>query len=168
MKNASITTSAVMADGGNITIKALNMINLLDSRISATFGGGMGSGGNIAMSGRFIILDSSDIIADAYMGSGGNINISSDAFLRSPDSKLSASSALGVQGFVLINSPFMDLAGSLLTAPGSFLDADKFLVKRCAMRDPRHRSGLMISGRGGLPPAPDYPLSGYGSAVPAP
>jgi len=161
MKNASITTSAAMADGGNIAIKASNMIDLTDSRISATVGGGMGSGGNIAMSGRFIILDSSDIIADAYMGSGGNINISSEAFLRSPDSKLSASSALGVQGSVLIDSPFMDVAASLLTAPDSFLDVEELKLKRCAARDPKHRSSLMISERGGLPMAPDYPLSGY-------
>lgn len=159
MKGSSVTTAAETADGGNIALSALNRIHLTDSKVTATVGGGMGSGGNISLTSRDLILDGSDIIADAYMGSGGNIDIFTKAFLRSADSNVSASSALGVQGSVLISSPFLDVAGTLFTPPNSFLNAEEFLARRCATRSREKTSSFVITGRGGLPAAPAFLLS---------
>ena len=106
MKNSSITTEATYSDGGNIYIKAGYMVELIDSKITASVGGGpQTTGGNITIDPEYVILNDSQIIANAYEGKGGNIRIIADVFLASPDSIVDASSALGIDGTVNIQAP---------------------------------------------------------------
>ena len=160
MQGSAISTEARLADGGNITIRARDLIVLQDSRITATVGTGLGNGGNIAIDPALMVLNHSDIIANAFGGNGGNISIAAGQFFRSPDSAVSASSQLGISGSVVIRSPIADLSGALAALPVAYLDSGALLSNACAARLAGRASSLVLAGRGGLPAAPDRPFSG--------
>ena len=56
-------------------------MHLTDSQITTSVRSGQGSGGNIAIDSKLIVLDESQILAQAFGGPGGNINITADVFL---------------------------------------------------------------------------------------
>ncbi|MDM8562743.1 hypothetical protein QUF54_05255, partial [Candidatus Marithioploca araucensis] len=62
----------------------------------------------------FTVLNKGKIIAQADEWHGGNIYIKSEHFVTSPDSLVSASSRLGKDGEVKIDSPDMDMEGFLV------------------------------------------------------
>jgi len=163
MKNSSITTEATQADGGNIHIHAGYMVNLIDSKITASVGGGpQTTGGNITIDPQFVILNDSQIIANAYEGKGGNIRIVADVFLASPESIVDASSTLGIDGTVDIQAPITSIVGTLAPMQGNFLSAEALLRDHCAARIRGESiSSFVVSGRDGLPIRP-------GSVLPSP
>jgi hypothetical protein len=163
MRNSSITTEAKQADGGNIHIDAGYMVNLIDSRITASVGGGPDTvGGNITIDPQYVILNDSQIIANAYEGKGGNIRIIADVFLASPESIVDASSTLGIDGTVDIRAPITNISGTLAPMQGNFLSAEALLRDRCAARVRGEKySSFVVSGRDGLPIRP-------GSVLPSP
>ena len=72
MQNSSITTEALQADGGNVSVTAEYMVHLTNSEITASVGGGVDTtGGNINIDPEFVILNNSQIIANAFEGMGG-------------------------------------------------------------------------------------------------
>src|SRR2546422_10501939 len=73
------------------------MAHLIKSQIITSVGSGQGKGGNITIDPRFVVLDNSQIRADAFGGPGGNVKIVADVYLTT-DSVVSASSTLGVPG----------------------------------------------------------------------
>ncbi len=161
--NSSVTTEAELADGGNIKLKASDLIYLVDSEVTATVKSGEGSGGNIDIDPEFVILDGSKIIANAFGGPGGNITIVTDFFLVSPDSSVTASSALGIDGRVDIEAPDTDISGGIAVLPETFLDVSGLLRGRCgAARAGGAASSLVFAGRGGIPPEPDDYLPSFG------
>ena len=88
-----------------------------------------GDGGNITIDSPTgnVIVDQSQIIADAVLGDGGDISVTARGFLASPDSIISASSEFGVAGNIEIASPATDIAGSLVQLPESLeLLAERF------------------------------------------
>jgi hypothetical protein len=163
MRNSSITTEAKQADGGNIQVNAGYKVSLVDSKITASVGGGPDTlGGNITIDPQYVILNDSQIIANAYEGKGGNIRIIADVFLASPDSIVDASSALGIDGTVDIRAPITNISGTLAPMRGNFLSAEALLRDRCAARVRGGKySSFVVSGRDGLPIRP-------GSVLPSP
>jgi filamentous hemagglutinin family protein len=162
LRNGSITTQALASDGGNIDIRAGNMVRLADSEISTSVGNGQGSGGNIFIDPTFVILDGSRITANAFGGAGGNIDIIASFFFASADSVVEASSQLGVSGNVQISAPNTDPSATLSLLPSTFLDASALLGPTCAGRAGPRASSLIGVGRGGLAGAPDgYSASRY-------
>ncbi len=89
MNNGSVSTRAVTSDGGNITLNAPHMIRLTDSRITTSVESGVGGGGNINIDPELLILDNSQILANAFGGPGGNINIVADVFLVNSGGRVS-------------------------------------------------------------------------------
>lgn len=154
-RDSYLTTEATQADGGNIEIKAPELVYLFNSDITTSVQGGLGNGGNIAIDPRFVILNNSSIIANAYGGNGGNIDIVSDYFLSSTDSLVQASSQLGISGTINIAAPDIDLSGSLTVLPSNYLDATSLLRDRCEAMSEENTSSLVIEGRGGMPIEPD-------------
>jgi filamentous hemagglutinin family protein len=155
--NSSITTEASQASGGNITLLATDMIRLRDSQISASvFGGPATAGGNILIDPNFIILQNSQIIAQAFQGAGGNINLTfNQALLRDARSTISASSEFGVNGTVNINSPAQNLSGALVPLEQSFLSGNTISNQRCAARMAQGQiSTFIVTEREGLPQEP--------------
>lgn len=157
LRNSTITTEAsVEADGGNISITAPYMVRLIDSQITSSVGGGPETtGGNIFIDPQFVILQNSQIIANAYEGTGGNIRIIADVFLMDPYSTVSASSALGVDGSVDIQAPISNISGFIAPLGSTFASATDLLRERCIVRLSQGRySSFIISGRDGLPLEP--------------
>ena len=57
--------------------------------------GEKGSGGNILINSHFLmVLDNSQIVANAKQGAGGNITIRAGQLIRTPDSKITATGSL--------------------------------------------------------------------------
>lgn len=156
MENSTITTEALNADGGNISLFPGYMLYLIDSAITAAVAGGEGDGGNITIAKpKFVILNDSDIIANAYGGKGGNIDIRADYFLASAESVLDASSTLGVDGVVNVDAIDADVSGSITVLPDAFGDVTPILNERCEAYKRQEDSSLFIHGVSGLPAGPD-------------
>lgn len=146
----SIQTNALVSDGGNISIRAGNLVYLQGGSISTSVGGGTGGGGNIFIDPTFVILDGSSITANAFGGPGGNVTIISDYFITSPDSVVEASSQLGVSGTVQIAAPRTDPGSTLARLPAATLDASAMLRASCAGRAGPGASSFIGVGRGGV------------------
>ncbi len=157
---SSIISETEQSDGGNILIQASDLIYIKDSEVSATVEGGAGNGGNIDIDPVFVVLNNSNISANAFGGNGGNITIISSFFLATPASQVSASSALGINGTVSINAPDTDISGTLVQLPGVFVDASQLLRKQCAVANSgSDTSTFVVAEHAGIPLAPDTYLS---------
>jgi large exoprotein involved in heme utilization and adhesion len=152
-QGGAVTTESDRAGGGIIELTAGERVLLQDSTITTTVRGGEGDAGNIKIESPFVILNRSRVIANAFEGTGGNIHIVADHFLKSADSWVDASSSLGIDGTVEISAPETDLSGGLEALPADFFDAAALLKERCAVRG--GRASLVAVGRGGTPPSPD-------------
>lgn len=163
MNNGSVSTRAVTSDGGNITLNAPHMIQMTDSRITTSVESGVGGGGNINIDPEFLILNNSQILANAFGGPGGNINIVADVFLvnsggTQPTSLagiVEASSALSTPGTINIEATVTDVSGTVAPLPETPLQATELLRAACAARFAGGKaSSLVLSGRDGLPQQP--------------
>lgn len=155
---STINTRATHADGGNIRIESEGMTRFVDGGVTASVGGGAGTtGGNVELQSRYVILQKSQLTANAYEGHGGSINITAAAYLADPASIVDASSALGIDGMVDIRAPFGNLSGSLKPLPKEFLIAADLLKEPC---EARVRGGdygsFMLRGRDARPDEPGW------------
>jgi filamentous hemagglutinin family protein len=171
MENGSITTAAAEAAGGNITITHTgSLLHLTDSKITTSVNGGDGRGGNITIGAEldptdltirnanpfeFVVLNNSQIRADAFRGAGGNITILTDGFLTQ-NSVLSASSALSTPGTISVQAQTTNVTGALTQLPANVLQAATLLRASCAARLAQGKtSTLVVAGREGVPPEPE-------------
>jgi filamentous hemagglutinin family protein len=157
MQNSSVTTEASQASGGQVTFTAPNMIQLVNSKISTSVAGSGTdtAGGNITIDPQFVILQNSQIIAQANAGSGGAINVTAEVFLADPNSVVDASSQQGPQGTVNIQSPVQNVGGHLTPLSQQFSSAAALLAQQCAARAADGKfSTFVVAGREGLPVEP--------------
>nr|RNJ70045.1 MAG: S-layer family protein [Leptolyngbya sp. IPPAS B-1204] len=162
--------------GGNIDLQVSDLLLLnRNSEISTTAGSERrgGDGGNIILDTGFLIGSpntNNDITANAFTGDGGDIQINGEAILglspadtltprNDPQSNITASSALGVDGDIIINSPDTDPTRGL-QLPELPL-AEPLLVRDCLPTSnlAHQRSSFVVVGRGGLPPTPNEILN---------
>ena len=156
-QHSTVTTQASQADGGNIQLTAPWMIRLRDSQVTAAVGGGPATvGGNITIDPQFVVLQNSQIIANASEGQGGNISIQAQqAFLADPASTVNASSMLGINGQVAIQAPVTSISGAVAPLPQTFAQASELLRNRCVARLREGTvSRLVVGGRDGVPLEP--------------
>ena len=148
-------------DGGATAVAATDLLYVLNGRITTSVQLGRGNGGDIRVGEpAFVVLNHGDIIAQAYEGTGGNIRITADRFISSPDSVVDASSQLGIDGTVQIDSPDVDVSSGLAMLPANFLDATRWMRTPCEARTGEDVSRLVIRNRDGLPPCADGVLPG--------
>ncbi len=128
-QNSIITAQAKRANGGNIYITSPGYLYLTHSGITTSVFAEKGDGGNITLAPEFIVLDDSEIIARAYEGRGGNIDITTtgiynnttQGIFESPLRRaINASSELGIDGEVQINTPEIDITAGLFALPTQF------------------------------------------------
>ncbi|MCP4702129.1 MAG: filamentous hemagglutinin N-terminal domain-containing protein [Gammaproteobacteria bacterium] len=148
-QGGGITTSAKQASGGNITIASSGYLYLADGKITTSVLAEDGNGGDITLAPEFLILDSSPVIARAFSGRGGDINIATSGIFEFSESPIDATSQLGIDGTVQINAPDADLEGELFVAPTNFLIGRKLSQERCSARM-TEASSMLIKGRGGI------------------
>lgn len=129
--DSSVLTSAAASDGGNITLRFSDRVLLRDAGISTAVGSGASPGGDIAIDARFVVLQGSRVIADAFGGPGGNIRVVADNFIADADSLIRASSARSVDGTVAINAPQIDVAAAVRALPENPVDPGALLSRQC-------------------------------------
>ena len=154
MRDSSVKTEAAQASGGNIDIQSVDRVRLVNSSISTSVLGGAGSGGNITIDPNVVVLQNSQIIAQAIQGNGGNITIFTPLFLADSTSLVSASSQFGLNGTVTIQSPTSNLSESLGTLSSKPLQAQSLLTQRCAALVNGQASSFVVAGREQLPADP--------------
>jgi hypothetical protein len=122
---------------------------------------GSSDGGNITIRAGFVIMEHSQMRANARGGNGGNIVIAvDDAFLADTETCedqvcLNASSRLGVAGTVEVSTPTADLSGAVTPLPQTFTQAAALLPERCAERlQGQPVSTLVLAGRDSVPAKP--------------
>jgi filamentous hemagglutinin family protein len=153
-----VTTEATQADGGDIDIQVGSLLHLSASEILTSVQSGGGKGGNITIDPQFVVLNNSQIRADAFGGPGGNIGIVTGAFLSS-GSTVSASSALSAPGTIDVQAQTNDVSGSVARLPESVLQAAALLPASCEVRMAGgSASSLIVAGRDGVPVDPGGPL----------
>jgi filamentous hemagglutinin family protein len=153
--HSAITTATTQSDGGNITIQAARLVQLTDSQITTSVQGGTGNGGNITIDPQFVTLQNSQILANAFGGNGGNILIIGGVFFADPASTISASSTLGINGTVEIQTTVSNLSESVAPLSGEFVQAAALLREGCAARfQGGNLSSFVVAGRYGLPQEP--------------
>jgi len=163
MRDSAVTTESVMADGGNIKVDSQYMVYLVNSEITASVGGGEDTvGGNISIDPEYVILKDSRIIANAYEGKGGNIDIVANVYLTDQNSVVDASSALGIDGNVDIQAPTTVISESIAPLAEEFSSVVSLLREPCIARlKGGEYSSFVVDGRDGLPREP-------GSVLPSP
>jgi large exoprotein involved in heme utilization and adhesion len=158
MQNSLVTTDARHASGGDVEINASNagMVHLVNSNIITSVHGPKGtSGGNISIDPQFVILQNSQILAQAFAGNGGNINIISRVFLADPNSLVDATSERGISGTVDVRAPVQNVSGELVVLSQDFSSAAALLGQQCAARVADGKfSTFVVAVREGLPVEP--------------
>jgi filamentous hemagglutinin family protein len=167
-----LTAKTLSGNGGDITLQVQDLLLLRHgSEISTTAGlaPAGGDGGNININSQFLValpLEDSDISADAYTGKGGNVEImAQDIFgtesrrKNTPQSDITASSELGIDGVVKINTPDIDPSRGLVALPTELVDASRLIAHNCSSDGSQVASTFTVTGRGGLPDNPSETLS---------
>ncbi|MGL5834895.1 MAG: ShlB/FhaC/HecB family hemolysin secretion/activation protein, partial [Waterburya sp.] len=159
----SITAEAgVNGEGGNITINTSNLTAKKNSNLTTSAVGG--DGGNIEITADTILgLENSDITANAVGGNGGNITITSDLIYgfeprsqTTPFEDITASSELGIDGTITINSPETSTDEDIIFSALKIEPRDykKLLTGSCLDENRPGRERFTYIG-GGIPESPD-------------
>jgi filamentous hemagglutinin family protein len=175
--NAKISAESSSVDGGNINLNSDLFLMRSGGQITTNAGTAQqgGNGGNIDIFSRFIIAilnENSDITANAYTGTGGNINIQSQGIFgiesrdRTSDktNDITASSQLGLSGNVSVTSPDNSgIQNNLTELPTSAIDTNALIANSCIARtNQKQENSFTITGTGGLPNRPgEVSMSNY-------
>ena len=154
MGNSSIKTDAAQASGGDIDIRAIDRVRLVNSSINTSVFGGDGNGGNITIDPNVVVLQGSQVKAEAFQGVGGDITITTPLFLRDSTSEVSALSPFGLNGTVTIQSPTSNVSGSLGPLTSTPSQSQILLTQRCAALASGQASSFVVVGREQLPADP--------------
>ncbi|MEH1852077.1 MAG: filamentous hemagglutinin N-terminal domain-containing protein [Nostoc sp.] len=159
-----ITATTNSGDGGNINLTADDLLLLRrGSGISTTAGTAQsgGNGGNINIYSRFIVAipeENSDITANAFTGTGGNVEIKSQGIFGiesrtkpTEKSDITASSEQGVSGVISINAPDTSSIQNSFTELPPVIDTNALIANSCISRaTKRQENSFTITGSGAL------------------
>src|SRR5215469_7232568 len=155
MTNSSVTTEAHQSSGGKITITTNpnGTVQLTNSTISASVLNGTGGGGSVTIDPQFVLLENSQILANAVFGPGGNIFITTNLLLPDSSSVISASSRFGQDGTVTVQSPIAP-ASRIIQLSQKPLVQTSLLTARCAAVAQGNFSSFTVARRESLPAEP--------------
>lgn len=165
-QQSTVQAEAGEGQGGNIRLHLGPLLLLRNgSSISTTAGNNQtgGDGGNLQINSRYLVAvpaENSDIRANAFTGRGGNVEITAESvigieprLLPTAQSDITASSELGIQGTVTINTPNLDPSRGLTALP-DLVDAPQQVAQSCpnTAAEAARLSQFFYTGRSGLPP----------------
>lgn len=176
-----------IAGGGNIDLRS-PLLTLRRNSSITTNASGAATGGNINIDADFVVSapnENNDIIANAFEGSGGQINLTvQDIFWFNTRTREDLQRLLGTTdptrldprnlptnditafsqanptidtGSVTVQTPDLDPAQGLTTLTTDFADPSQLMAATCPADE---GSSFAITGRGGLPEDPRQPLVG--------
>jgi filamentous hemagglutinin family protein len=172
LSKSSIDSVAASVGGGNIAINADNKLlltknSLIDTNSFST--DKSANGGNITISSPIVIATpgNNDIAANAVGGTGGNLKINSQGLFgiqyrpkgQASDitSDITASSTFGQDGIVKIDTPGTDPGKDSTELPNATTDVSTQISQVCSTSNRQNK--LTVTGRGGLPPNANDPLT---------
>ena len=154
-----LLASTASGEGGNIDLLLRDLILMRHQSLISAQADKNGNGGNITINAPFIVavpLEGSDIVANAFRGRGGNINITTSGIYGleyrpslTELSDINASSQFGVNGTVEINTPGIDPNSGLINLPT--VPVDTKVASGCTAGASQNQSRFVVTGRGGLP-----------------
>ncbi|MEH1935817.1 MAG: S-layer family protein [Nostoc sp.] len=146
---------------GDISLQASDFLLLRHGSNIITNARGASTGGNIEINAGSIVAvpkENSDISANAVLGQGGNIQITTQGIFGlkfrpqlTPDSDITASSQFGVSGTVEVNTIGVDPNSGLVQLPANVTDPSQKIATGCAGSE---GSSFVATGRGGIPENP--------------
>ncbi len=175
LDNSEITATTASNDGGNLTLTLADILFLSDNSLISTeagIEGAGGDGGNITIASNFVLAiadENNDIIANAFDGDGGAINIDAISILGltersgfttaqlrgNTSSDVSASSQFGTSGSITFNEAIANPEQGLTTLADNFVDPNTLIANSCIARSRVPNQGsFTITGRSGLPLQP--------------
>jgi hypothetical protein len=160
-QGSTVTTEAGQGQGGEIQLRAQNLVYLQQSQITTTVAGGDERAGNITIDPEFIVLQKSQVKANAADGPGGNITMRAQVFLADPASAVTASSERNIDGEISIQAPVTNLSNIVAPLSPSYTSATELLRDQCAARWREGMvSSLVMREREGIPATPEGLLPG--------
>ncbi len=160
-REGTISAATNSDTGGDIDIVADNIFWLGNSTTTATASGNA-DGGNINIrANNVVVLEASQLTADANMGVGGRIDINTQGLFICDECRVSASatSQVGVDGVVNIDTLDLNQNLEIVDIPIQLTQPKDTVALACSVTQKPNASKLTISGRGGLPPRPNEPLT---------
>ncbi|MDJ0535677.1 MAG: S-layer family protein [Xenococcaceae cyanobacterium MO_207.B15] len=153
LDNGSLTAETRTGDRGNIIIDGTNTLILQNNSEITTNATEEATGGDITITSDVIaLLENSSITANAVEGRGGNIQINTQGLFQDPDSEITATSELGIDGTVTINELDVNPAEGLEELPSDVINVTRLVAQNlCAAGED---SEFILTGKGGLAPNP--------------
>ncbi|MDF5725810.1 MAG: filamentous hemagglutinin N-terminal domain-containing protein [Rhizonema sp. PD37] len=144
-----------------ITLNSEDLILNNGSRITTNATGNNVIGGNIDIDTDVLAtVQKSNISANSIDFRGGQVIINTQGLFRSPDTTITATGVNSQSnGTVQISNPEVDPSRGLVTLPTVTENTPKLISSSCGAFADVSGSNFTITGRGGLPPSPDDPLS---------
>ncbi|MEO0014772.1 MAG: hypothetical protein RLZZ535_3161, partial [Cyanobacteriota bacterium] len=164
--NGSIEATSFSGVGGNIDINADRLLLDENSQITATAENN-GDGGNVVINTTSLIAKkNSQVTANAFGGRGGNINIDAEGlFLFDSLSNIfSASSELGIDGEIQINTPDINFQKELEQSELEILTVEQAIAGSCLARSNRQGS-FTVNNSARLPKSPESNYSDIDSTL---
>lgn len=161
---SSLRTNSLQSQGGQISVGVGGQLRLVNSRITSSVQQSDGDGGRISVEPQALFLQSSQILAQANAGRGGNIEINRGVddngglFLIDSASSINAQAQSGVDGDIRVDSPDINANAVVILKDARIADTPKLNENLCeSARD--DRSSLVIVPDKYVRPAPDGYLS---------
>jgi filamentous hemagglutinin family protein len=168
------TAESGIEGGANIFLQRLDLLRMDNESLISATAFEDANGGNVTIDSTFIVAtppkgpEGSDIIANAFQGNGGRVNITTQGLFgiefrpqRTPLNDITVSSIYGIAGIAEINTPGVDPSRGLAELPTDVVDASQQIDRRCTpSAGSSQGSSFTITGRGGLPPSPNEVLQG--------
>jgi filamentous hemagglutinin family protein len=171
LNNGKISSTSTSSTGGDLNITTQDYLLLRNNSKIATNSDSTtknGNGGNITINSPLIVAlpGNNDISANAFQGSGGKVNITSQGLFgikfrpKGQDSlftnDITASSTFGQSGTVNISTPGTDPGKDSTVLPNVPTDASNQIAQACGAS---RENKFVVAGRGGIPSNANDPLT---------
>ena len=162
-------TQSTTGVSGIINLQVAENITLQNNSFISARAFNNANGGNLNIDTAFIVAfpnGNNDIIANAQQGNGGNININAESLfgirerlLNDSTNDINASSEFSLDGTVEITTPDINPVQGTTELPTNIVVPEQTTAQACqANRELAAQNELNITGKGGIPPAPELPL----------
>lgn len=163
IRDSSVTTTSARGGGGEIAIQTTGLFSVTHGLVTTTVHGGTQTAGNIDASSGLLVLGSSFLSANADRGRGGNLTVTVNGLVQTPDSAITASSNAGLNGTVAVSSLGSDVTAGLAELSGKLATTGDLSHLACGGlgHGGSAHSSLLVLGRGALPFDADDALTAY-------
>jgi len=153
LNRSAIITLATQRSGNDVSLKVGKQLQISDSYlITRTTSGTQEEAGDVTIETEGFLLDSSQLLANALVGEGGNINILTDQLTITGDSWIDVSSKYGVNGQLILNA--VKITDDFFALPLATFQGIELSLSRCAGLS-RKDFSFTTTIRDVLPPTPE-------------